>query len=168
MAMASNKADSTSKLMEKPIKLRKKNVPMSDTGTAISGISVERQSCRNTYTTMNTRMSVRISVNTTSSIEAKRNSVTSMLMRYSSPGGNDLDCSSSTFLQSRAIWVALEPATCCTIPMTDGIPLSRMATLYVRAPSLMSATSFSFSVWPLASLEMMMLPNSSAVFSRPV
>ena len=48
MAMAKSKADNVSKLMEKPKTLRKKNVPMSDTGTAMSGMSVERQSCRNT------------------------------------------------------------------------------------------------------------------------
>ena len=70
MAMASSKADSVSRLMEKPNTFRKKNVPMSDTGTAISGMSVERKSCRKMYTTRNTRMSVISSVNTTSSIEA--------------------------------------------------------------------------------------------------
>ena len=46
MAIAKSKADSVSKLMEKPNTFRKKNVPMSDTGTAISGMSVERKSCR--------------------------------------------------------------------------------------------------------------------------
>ena len=46
MAMANSKADSVSRLMEKPKTERKKNVPISDTGTAISGMSVERQSCR--------------------------------------------------------------------------------------------------------------------------
>ena len=46
MAIASSKADSVSRLMENPKTLRKKKVPTSDTGTAISGISVERQSCR--------------------------------------------------------------------------------------------------------------------------
>ena len=70
MAMASSKADNTSKLMENPKMERKKNVPTSDTGTAIRGISVERKSCRKMYTTMNTSISVIIRVNTTSSIEA--------------------------------------------------------------------------------------------------
>ena len=70
MAMAKSKADKTSKLMEKPNSFRKKNVPINDTGTAISGMSVERKSCKKKYTTKNTRMSVMMSVNTTSSIEA--------------------------------------------------------------------------------------------------
>ena len=48
MAMAKSKADSVSRLIENPKIFRKKNVPTSDTGTAISGMSVERQSCRNT------------------------------------------------------------------------------------------------------------------------
>ena len=68
--MANNRADSTSRLMEKPMALRKKNVPIRDTGTAISGMSVERQSCRKTYTTRNTKISVSMRVNTTSSIDA--------------------------------------------------------------------------------------------------
>ena len=46
MAMARTKADSVRRLMEKPNTSRKKNVPTSDTGTAISGISVERKSCK--------------------------------------------------------------------------------------------------------------------------
>ena len=46
IAMASTNADSVSRLREKPNTYRKKNVPTSDTGTAISGISVERKSCK--------------------------------------------------------------------------------------------------------------------------
>ena len=70
MAIAKSKAESVSRLMEKPNTFRKKKVPMSETGTAISGMSVDRKSCRKMYTTRNTRMSVMTSVNTTSSIEA--------------------------------------------------------------------------------------------------
>ena len=70
MAMANSRADSVSRLMENPMMLRKKNVPISDTGTAISGMSVERKSCRKIYTTMNTKIRVMIRVNTTSSILA--------------------------------------------------------------------------------------------------
>ena len=47
MAMARSKAESVSRLTEKPNRLRKRNVPMSDTGTAISGMSVDRKSCKN-------------------------------------------------------------------------------------------------------------------------
>jgi len=44
MAMARTSADSVSRFIEKPNISRKKNVPISDTGTAISGMSVERKS----------------------------------------------------------------------------------------------------------------------------
>ena len=44
MAMANNKADSVSRLMENPKIQRKKNVPIKATGTAIIGMSVERMS----------------------------------------------------------------------------------------------------------------------------
>ena len=42
------------------------NVPISDTGTSIIGMSVARQSCRNTSTTMKTRMKASKSVLKTS------------------------------------------------------------------------------------------------------
>ena len=56
--------------MENPNTFRKKNVPMSDTGTAIIGMRVERKSCKKIYTTKNTRRRVMKRVFTTSSIEA--------------------------------------------------------------------------------------------------
>ena len=77
MAIANSKAESTNRLIEKPNTFRKKKVPISDTGTAINGIKVERQSCKKIYTTKNTSSKVRIRVNTTSSILAYKNSVTS-------------------------------------------------------------------------------------------
>ena len=70
MAMAKSNAERVSRLMEKPKRLRKKNVPMSDTGTAIMGMSVERKSCKKMYTTRNTSKRVMMSVFTTSWIEA--------------------------------------------------------------------------------------------------
>ena len=70
IAMAKSKADKVSKLMENPKMFKKKNVPINDTGTAINGIIVERISCKKTYTTKNTRTSVKIKVFTTSSILA--------------------------------------------------------------------------------------------------
>ena len=129
MAMARSNAESTSKLMVNPNIHRKRNVPIRATGTAIIGISVERKSWRNTYTTRNTSKRVSTRVNTTSSIAAKRNSVTSMLILYSIPGGNDFACFSSSAFTSAAICVALEPAICCTIPITEGWPLFFIDTL---------------------------------------
>ena len=55
-----------SRLMEKPIMLIKANVPTSATGTARAQISVERQSCKNRKTMMNTSTKASISVRTTS------------------------------------------------------------------------------------------------------
>src|SRR6266850_35391 len=46
--IASTKANSDSVLIEKPNKGNTANVPTSDTGTAIIGISVARQLCRKT------------------------------------------------------------------------------------------------------------------------
>ncbi len=49
--------------------MKKQNVPNIDTGIASTGISVERQFCRNTNTTMATSPNVFSSVPTTSDME---------------------------------------------------------------------------------------------------
>ena len=54
MPMASTRPSSESTLIEKPSSGKKMNAPTSDTGTVISGISVARQFCRKTKTTMMT------------------------------------------------------------------------------------------------------------------
>ena len=87
MAIANNRADRVSKLMEKPNTQRKKKAPIRATGTAIIGMSVDRKSCKNTYTTRNTSSSVMNRVLTTSAIDAKRKSVTSYITTYFMPGG---------------------------------------------------------------------------------
>ena len=53
--MASTRPSSESTLIEKPSIGKKMNAPISETGTVSSGISVARQFCRNTNTTMMTR-----------------------------------------------------------------------------------------------------------------
>ena len=87
IAMASSRADSVSRLMENPKIQRKRKVPIKATGTAIIGISVERKSCKKIYTTMNTSTKVMIKVKITSSIDANKNSVTSIRMTFFNPGG---------------------------------------------------------------------------------
>ena len=47
------------------------NVPMMATGTATSGISADRQFCRNTSTTMATRITASRSVLNTSTIDSE-------------------------------------------------------------------------------------------------
>ena len=96
--------------MEKPNTQRKKNVPIRATGTAIIGIKVERKSCKKTYTTKNTNTSVIISVRITSSMEAKRNSVTSCSIVTFMPGGICFCASARAAFTLLAISVALDPA----------------------------------------------------------
>ena len=74
--MASTRAKSVSRLIENPATARKANVPISDTRIEIVGTSVERISCRKTYTTSTTRMMASMRVLITSLIEAKRKSFT--------------------------------------------------------------------------------------------
>ena len=154
--------------MEKPKTQRKKNVPIKATGTAIIGMSVERKSCRKTYTTKNTKTKVITSVRTTSSIEAKRNSVTSCSIVTFIPGGICFWASAKAAFTSSAICVAFEPATWLTIPNTAGCPLLRMATEYCKPPNSTFATSRKCNVCPFVLLEMIILPYSSGVFKRPL
>ncbi len=53
------------------------NVPMIATGTAVSGISVERQFCRNSSTTMATRRMASPSVSKTPLIDSRIKGVVS-------------------------------------------------------------------------------------------
>ena len=146
MAIANNRADSVRRFTENPKTQRKKNVPMSATGTAIIGMSVERKSCRKMYTTKNTRNRVMISVLTTSAIDAKRNSVTSCSIVYFIPGGMLFCASARAAFTSVAMFVALDPAICWTIPMTAGLPLFFRNTLYISCPCSIFATSRRWSV----------------------
>ncbi len=75
--IASTIANSVSRLIVNPKRLRKKNVPTIATGTAIAGISVDRKSCKKMNTTMNTRINASTSVLITFSIEALRYSLAS-------------------------------------------------------------------------------------------
>ena len=70
IAMASTIAQSVNKLILNPISDNRKNVPIKATGIAIAGIKVERKSCKNTYTTINTRIKASSKVLRTSWIEA--------------------------------------------------------------------------------------------------
>ena len=75
--IASTMPNRVSVLMVKPNTASTPKVPSSTTGTAIAGISVARQLCRNTNITMTTRMMASISVLTTSSIDSFTKSVLS-------------------------------------------------------------------------------------------
>ena len=75
--MASTRPKSDSVLIEKPSSGKTAKVPTSDTGTASSGISVARQPCRKTKTTMMTRTSASNSVLTISLMPSLTASVVS-------------------------------------------------------------------------------------------
>ena len=68
--IASTSAKSVSRLIEKPETERNANVPISATRIETVGMSVERISCRKTYTTSTTRKIASMSVLITSKIEA--------------------------------------------------------------------------------------------------
>jgi len=89
-------------------------------------------------------------------------------MVYFMPGGIDFCASSSAFFTSVAICVAFDPAICCTIPITAGLPLFVMWTLYMRLPSSILATSFRYKVWPVVLLDRIMFSYSVTVESLPL
>ena len=68
--MASTSANSVSRLMENPATDMKANVPIIETKMEMVGISVERTSCKKTYTTSTTSRMAMASETTTSRMEA--------------------------------------------------------------------------------------------------
>ncbi len=101
-------------------------------------------------------------------MDAKRKSVTSYMITVFIPGGMLFCCSASAAFTSVAICVALEPAICCTIPIQAGIPSLTRLTLYIREPSSILATSFSFNVWPVVLLVRMMFSYCIGSDKRPL
>src|SRR5262245_11189555 len=74
-------------LIENPNNLTKANVPISETGIVIAGISVVRQFCRNRNITSTTSPIAMRSVVTTSRIDSETTVVVSNAMSIFSPGG---------------------------------------------------------------------------------
>jgi hypothetical protein len=77
MPMASTSANSVRVLMENPASHRPAKAPISDTGTAIMGMSVARQLCRNRNTTASTSSAASKIVLFTSLMEASTKRVVS-------------------------------------------------------------------------------------------
>ncbi|KAF1030958.1 MAG: hypothetical protein GAK33_07762 [Burkholderia lata] len=73
--IASTIPNNDNALIEYPNASSSENVPMIDTGTAISGISDARQVCRNTITTITTSAIASSSVCTTALIDERTNCV---------------------------------------------------------------------------------------------
>src|SRR6516165_8239979 len=85
--VASVMPNSVSVLIEKPKSLTKANVPTSDTGIVMAGISVVRQSCRNRNMTSTTSRMASSSVVTTSRIDWATTVVVSNARCALRPGG---------------------------------------------------------------------------------
>ncbi len=77
MPIASTRPNSVRLLSENPTTAMTANVPTTATGTATSGMSADRQFCRNTRTTAATRMMASRSVLNTSRIDSSMNGVVS-------------------------------------------------------------------------------------------
>ena len=77
MPIASTRPNIDSVLTEKPSIGKKMNVPISETGTVSSGISVARKFCRKMKTTSVTRITASTKVCTIDSIEASTAGVVS-------------------------------------------------------------------------------------------
>ena len=75
MPIASTRPNSVRVLMVKPSAVNTANVPSNDTGTASIGMSVARQLCRNTNTTISTSTIASNSVFITSFIDSVTNGV---------------------------------------------------------------------------------------------
>src|SRR5215469_995493 len=94
-AVASVKPNKVNVLIEKPNALSSPNVPTSETGMVIAGISVARQSCKNKKMTSTTSEIASKSVFITSCTDSSTNIDVSNAILYLTPGGNDFASSSS-------------------------------------------------------------------------
>ena len=122
-------AKSVSKLMVKPSKYKPAKVPISEIGTAIIGMSVARQLCKNKNTTNTTRIKASPSVLKTSSMVAFTNSLVSYGMLYSIPSGKRSFSSSIFNLMLFAVSSALAPDCKNTPSATPGWPFNAERTL---------------------------------------
>ncbi len=122
--MASTRANMVSTLMENPTADRMPNVPKSTTGTAMVGIRVARQFCRNRKITRKTRMMASARVFTTSPMDFWMNGVVSMTATYLTPGGKVLASSAMRALTALAVSSALAPGVSRIGMPAAGLPLN--------------------------------------------
>ena len=100
---------------------------MSDTGTAIMGISVARHEPRKRKTTIATRKAASMSVLRTSPMAERTKRVVSNGMLYSTSGGNCFVSSSSRARMRSAVSSALEPVCRKTRMPATGLPSSMLS-----------------------------------------
>ena len=111
-------------LMEKPSSFTKAKVPMSETGMVTAGMSVVRQSSRNTKMTRMTSPMATASVKSTSWMEALTTSVVSKAMRYFIPGGKRWARRSISASAARCTSRALALVSCMSAMPTASWPLN--------------------------------------------
>ena len=124
IAIASTIADKVSKFTLNPISFKTKKVAINATGMAIAGINVERKSCKNTYTTINTKIKASINVLITSWIDANKKSLAFCAILIFNPAGNDSCALAKVASRSEIVWVAFVPAIWYTIQVTDLCPFT--------------------------------------------
>ena len=120
--VASTIANSVSVFKVKPKSMRPPNAPISDTGTAMIGISVARQLCRNTNTTSSTRNAASESVMITSWIDDCTKRVVSKGMSCVTPWGKLCDSLAMPARTESATLSALPPDCRKTAMPTVGLP----------------------------------------------
>ena len=120
--VASVMPKSVSVLIEKPSSLTNPNVPMSDTGIVIAGISVVRQFCRNRNMTSTTSAMASASVVTTSRIDSATTVVVSKATSILSPGGKRSDNLLISASTSRYTCSAFAVGSCRTPKATASRP----------------------------------------------
>ena len=109
MPTARTRPRSDSTLTEKPRSGKAINVPISETGTVISGMSVARQFCRKTKTTIRTRTTASNSVWMISLIPSRTGRVVSRENSYSRSWGKRCAASATVFLMASETCRAFEP-----------------------------------------------------------
>ena len=127
MPIASTRPNSVSRLIEKPSTCIPEKAPMTETGTATTGIKVARQLCRKTNTTSVTSSSASNSVFTTSLMEAVTYGVVSNAIDQCTPAGKLLASSVMRATTSRFTSRALAPGRRNTGVRAVGVPSNRPA-----------------------------------------
>ena len=118
-------ANMVSMLIENPAAASTPKVPSSTTGTAMVGISVARQFCRNRYMTRNTSTMASPSVLITSWIDTFTNGVVSYGITTLVPAGKYGCSSASLASRADAVSSALAPVASWMPTPAAGLPLKR-------------------------------------------
>ena len=169
MPMASTRPSSDSTLIEKPSSGKNMNAPTSETGTVSSGISVARQFCRKTNTTMITRTTAsneRVEDLVDAFGDRQRRVERDLVLHVAA--GSASSGPPSSLLISSATWRALVPGIWKTAMTADGLPLWRPTrVVQLRAELEPRDVLQAAPREPSGLARTMMSPNSSSLSRRP-